>query len=651
MTTNGGDSETDAQADWLSRAILEAADATGIGVTLTVADGALKNVYANPAADALFGYPPGGLVKADPLAIVDSMDRQRFTELSEQFMLTGSFPPTVETTVTQASGRSTQVEVGLGGTTMEGRMAVVAFIADATQRNGALESLRRSEARFRSVVETIPEAIFITDGTRLVYANPAFCTAFGVERSHLDDGLDVLDLVHPDDARKLAEAVRGLSLGGVAHIECRMQPRAGTEMTLEASAIGVDLDHRLRVLFLGQDVTERKKLESKLLQADRLGVLGSLAAGMAHSINNPLSYTLLNLEHVARRMRDIGTEHDYYSEARVRLAEAHDGAERIAKIVRQMRILSRSRPSEPGPIDLRAVLESVLAMVGNEIRYRGQLVTRLDLTPRVWASEGELEQAFLGLLLYVARSASEKGPGAREIRLSTSVDDEGNGVVTVSDDGLVLDEPERRRLFDPFGGSDATGFGLAVCQSILKSVEGRIDVEYHPDGGTVFRVTLPPASAKGAPESRRREPARATVAPPPMRDRARVLVIDDDPGVASTLRAMLEAHHEIRSVTHGREGLRLLLGPEDFDIVFCDLIMPEVSGIDVFCAVELNRPDRVDRIVFMTGGVFTAEAEKFLARVPNPRVEKPFSLARVDQLLAQAVEKRARAATPDDATA
>jgi CheY-like chemotaxis protein len=130
---------------------------------------------------------------------------------------------------------------------------------------------------------------------------------------------------------------------------------------------------------------------------------------------------------------------------------------------------------------------------------------------------------------------------------------------------------------------------------------------------------------------------RATLPPALPLTRAKVLVIDDDPGVGSALRAMLEAHHEVRSVGDAREGLKILLGPEEFDVVFCDLIMPEVTGMDVFCALELNRPERAARLVFMTGGVFTAEAERFLSRVPNPRVEKPFSLARIEQLLAQAV--------------
>lgn len=623
--------------------MLRAAEAAGIGVMVTVADGALRIAYANPAAEALFGRGAGELADLDPMALLTEVERGRLGQLASDFLATGAFPPTLETTVTQAGGKEISLELGLGRFAVNGQFGVLAFIADVTLRRTALESLRRSEERFRSVVETIPEAIFITDGTLLDYANPAFRTLFELGSADGETPLDVLELLHPDDASRVAAQIDDLLHGPAARLECRLTSRSGREVILELSAIGVEGSEQPKVLWLGHDVTERKRLESKLLQADRLGVLGTLAAGMAHSINNPLAYTLLNLEHVARRMRDLGTEHDYYAEARVRLAEAHDGADRIAKVVRQMRALSRSRPSEPAAVDLRNVLESVLAMIGNEIRYRGQLVTRYDVTPRVWASEGELEQSFLGLLLYVARSLPENASGGREIRLSLGTGDAGESVVTVSDDGLSLDEDEKARLFDPFASGDATGLGLAMCHAIFTSLEGRIDVESGPNGGTVFRVKLPPASGAGAIESRKPKSVRSTLPPGSTAARARVLVIDDDPGVASTLRAMLEAHHEVRSVERAREGLRLLLGPDEFDVVFCDLIMPEVSGVDLYCSLELNRPDRAERLVFMTGGVFTPEAERFLANVPNPRVEKPFSLARVEQLLAQAMEKRARA--------
>jgi nitrogen-specific signal transduction histidine kinase len=411
---------------------------------------------------------------------------------------------------------------------------------------------------------------------------------------------------------------------------------------LETSGIGVGLSGKRAVLWLAQDITQRRLLENQLLQSDRLSALGTLAAGMAHAINNPLSYTLLNLEHVARRMRTLASGHDYYAEARVRLAEAHDGADRVAKVVRQMRPLSRARGSAPCPVDVRAVLENVLAMIGNEIRYRGQLMTRFEHVPKVWAKEGELEQAFLGLLLYVARSRPEETSQAREITLFAGQDESGGALIRVTDDGPPLDPEMRARLLDPFASGETMGLGLAMCNAIFTGLGGRMDVESGAAAGTTFSVFLPASTTETAQDPQKRPSVPPVPLSEPLKTRLKVLVIDDDPGVASTLRAMLEAHHEVTSVESAREGLRLLLGKEQFDIVFCDLVMPEVSGIDLYCALEMNRPEARSRIVFMTGGVFTPEAERFLAGVPNPRIEKPFSLARVEQLLAQTVRGKTK---------
>jgi len=470
-------------------------------------------------------------------------------------------------------------------------------------------------------VESIHEAVFMTEGTLITYANRAFTALIGV-RPSATDPVDVRDLLRPDDGPRLIKQISELAPdGNVSHADYVMRTGGGKEVTLETAAVGVGFDGKPTVLWLGQDVTERRLLEGRLIQADRLSALGTLAAGMAHAINNPLSYTLLNLEHVSRRMRALATGHDYYAEARVRLAEAHDGADRVAKVVRQMRTLSRTRITTPGPVDVRAVLENVLAMIGNEIRYRGQLVTHFDPAPKVFAREGELEQALLGLLLYVARSRPEETSLAREIRLSVGQDLSGGTLLTVSDDGPVSPEM-RAQLLDPFASGDTTGLGLAMCNAIFTALGGRMDLESDAETGTTFRVILPAAEAEASLESQKRPSVPPSPPPEPLETRLKVLVIDDDPGVAGTLRAMLEAHHEVTSVESAREGLRLLLGPSSFDIVFCDLVMPEVSGIDLYCALELNRPDATKQIVFMTGGVFTPEAERFMARVPIPAHRK-----------------------------
>lgn len=635
---NASDPDDAAGVEWLSSIILEAAGSASIGVAVVASRPELRFLYATPSAEALYGRSLDELRRTNPLDILSVEDLPRLERVANAFRSTGTFPPTLDATVAKPDGTRVFLDIGLGGIEIGGVPGIVAFMADMTLARAALESLKRSEQRFRSLVESIPEAIFVTAGTIVAYANPAFELALGLDANASATGLDVIDLVHPDDGQRMSNQIDDLTSGPVAHAEYRVRTRDGGFITLEVSAISAEFDGRMSVLWLGRDVTRRKELEAQLLQADRLAVLGTLSAGMAHAINNPLLYTLLNLEHVARRMRQLGSIRDYQAEARVRLAEAHDGAERVAKIVRQMRGLSRVRQSAPSSVDLRLVIENVLAMVGNEIRHRGQLVTRIGPMPRVHATESELEQALLGLLVYVARSLPDEIGEAREICLVTSTDAEGKAVVVVSDNGPALCDEAKLHLFDPFGSEDASGLGLAMSHSILSSFDGSIDVESGPTRGTTFRVVLPAAEAAESV----RHPRPRSVPPPPApiaeARPARVLVVDDDPGVASALRAMLESHHEVTAVDNGREALKILLGEEVFDVVFCDLVMPELSGIDLYYALELNRPQKAARVVFMTGGVFTAEAESFLAHVRNRRIEKPFSLARIEQLLAEAVD-------------
>lgn len=639
------DSDDAADIEWLSSTIVEAASASSIGIIVVEVDPEFRFAYATPSAETVFGRRTDELMKLDPLSLSIPEDRPRLRQLVETFKSTGSFPPTLEVTAVRPDGTRVTLEIGQGVIDMAGTRAIVAFMADMTQPKAALESLSKSERRFRSLVEGIPETIFVTEGTTITYANPAFEQTLGLDARTGATGIDVLDLVHEGDCPRLRQQIDDLASGPITHAEYRVQKRDERWITLEVAAITAEFDGKVSILWLGRDVTRRKEVESQLRQADRLAVLGTLSAGMAHAINNPLLYTLLNLEHVARRLRQLGSERDYQGEARVRLAEAHDGAERVAKVVRQMRGLSRVRATEPRAVDLQMVLDNVLAMVGHEIRHRGQLVTRTEAVPRVWANESELEQALLGLIVYVARSLPDEIGEAREIGLSTKTDGAGNAVVVVSDNGPALTPDARVHLFDPFGTEDASALGLAMCHAIVTSLHGSIDVESGPMRGTTFRIVLPPASA---PESERYQRPRSVPPPPvPLVEprRARVLVVDDDPGVANTLRAMLEAHHEVKSVESGREALKILMSDEEFDVVFCDLVMPEINGIDLYCALELNRPHKAERVVFMTGGVFTTEAQRFLAEVKNRRIEKPFSLARIEQLLAEAVETREAAST------
>jgi CheY-like chemotaxis protein len=346
---------------------------------------------------------------------------------------------------------------------------------------------------------------------------------------------------------------------------------------------------------------------------------------------------LLNLEHLSRRLPDLRTGRDYLAEARVRLNEAHDGAERVAAVVRQMRMFSRMRRVEKsGPVSVPAVLDGALQLVGNEIRHRGQLVTAIRDVPSVVGREGQMEQAFLTLLIFAARLLPEESEQRGQMAIATTLDEQGRVEVTVRCVGAPLHAAARQRIFEPFGsGGDEPALGLAMCADIVQSMKGGIFVD-GDDTETVFRVVLPPA-AETTSEQLSETPHPERPSPLAPGARARVLVIDDDPGVSSGLRLMLQDSHDVTSVGSGREALELLLGAQDFDVVFCDFVMPDMSGEDVYYALKLNRPGTEGRLVFMTGAVFSPDAERFLGQIDNPRLEKPFHLPRVEELLSAAV--------------
>jgi CheY-like chemotaxis protein len=282
-------------------------------------------------------------------------------------------------------------------------------------------------------------------------------------------------------------------------------------------------------------------------------------------------------------------------------------------------------------------------MVGNEIRHRAQVVTTLEPANAVLANEARLEQVVVNLLLNAAQAMSEDAAEKNVVRVTVRQDGERRAVLEVSDNGAGIPADVLPRVFDPFFTTKpvgvGTGLGLSICHGIVTSLGGKIGAYSDPIEGTTFRVLLPttetvaddsPAPVSEGPVS------RDTV-------RARVLVVDDEPAIAHTLRELLAPQHLVVSATSGREALATL-AREDFDVVFCDLMMPGMNGTELYHRLKAERPGAEERIVFMTGGAFTASAADFLASVPNRRLEKPFSLGLIEQIVRE-MATRLRAAS------
>jgi PAS domain S-box-containing protein len=630
----------------LGKTMLEAASAAHIGVTVTVFDGSgAHNVYVNEASAAIAGWPVEEFLARDPFANIAPEDLPRIRERFGKRVQGEAGNMSYELTIVRKDGRRVPIEMTATPTTIDGRPAMFAFTVDVSARKSAEEARLRTEARFRELIDNAPEPIGIIRSGRFVYANRAYVSALGYPTAEALYGVPLARLVHPEEIA-LLDAHERLIIDGKERPPphtFRAQRHDGTVVLLEVSTVPFDYEGKESALTMARDVTARKALESQLMQADRLAALGTMAAGVAHEINNPLAYVMLNLDWIARKMPEAMRDGSNVEALAELLREARGGVERVATIVRELRSFSRADGETRRNVDLKAVVQSAIRIAAHEIRHRARVSTSFESVRPIWANDARLEQVVLNLLLNAAQAMSETHAEHNEIRVSVRSDGEGRAVLEVSDNGEGISPDVLPRIFDPFFTTKpngvGTGLGLSICHGIVATLGGQVTVHSEPGEGTTFRVALPTTDAPETPG-----PSRTSDVPTaPSARRARVLVVDDEVPIANTLQELLATEHDVVAVTSGREALDAVRTNLPFDFVLCDLMMPGMSGIDLYDRLREARPGLERRIVFMTGGAFTARAAEFLASVDNRRIEKPFSLKVVERI----AEEMAGAAAED----
>lgn len=386
-------------------------------------------------------------------------------------------------------------------------------------------------------------------------------------------------------------------------------------------------------------VTERGRIDQQLLMTDRLASVGTLAAGVAHEINNPLAYILMNMDFVTTHLQKLRAEvvvreglSDRYSplpgtsvqeidDLREALQEARDGAERVRRVVQDLRIFARGEDLErTSTIRMDDVLDSAVGIVANEIRHRATLLKEYGELPPIQGNEAQLAQVFVNLLLNAAHSLDPEQYQENRIRIATHTSPRGEAVIEVSDTGCGIAPETMSRLFDPFFTTktvgQGTGLGLSICHRIVKDTGGDIAVESEEGKGSTFRVTIPALHAT-APS----EPVQSK----PLGKGKRVLIIDDEDGIRRAVTRILGADYTVTAVSSVEKALALLEA-EPFDVILCDLLMPGVTGMELRPAME-ERNLTLPGMVFMTGGAFTEQSRLFLEQTSSPCLEKPFTEA------------------------
>jgi signal transduction histidine kinase len=517
------------------------------------------------------------------------------------------------------------------GSNRRGREHVMTFM-DITSEAGTGAGRPQAESSLRFAVDHFPIAIWATDRHGVVtMSEGAGLSSLGVSSGQLV-GQSLFDLYarHPTIPGFLQRALAGESFWynvqvGEAAFDTWLAP------VRDAAGEIVGL------IGLSNDVSEVRKLQAQAIQNDRVVALGTLAASVAHEINNPLTYilghlvilkeSLDGLDRIARGLAEParGELQDVVHRMRASLDPISAGTERVASITRELRTFSKPATGT-AVIDVQSAVTSVLKLLGKELESHASLEVNLKKTLPIHGDTSRLVQVILNLVVNAMQALPAERKEANQIWVNTW-EDKDMVVIEVADNGPGVPVQDRERIFEPFQTTrdigHATGLGLFVSRNIVNAWAGWVTVDERPGGGARFRVSLPAAREAGSPEG-----LASTLRSAESSARAHVLIIDDEPMVASVLRAQLEgAGYRVTLITEAEQALeRLTSGKSRFDLVYCDLMMKGLSGMDLAAELALRAPSQLEHVVFMTGGAFTQRARDFRSVHPDRCVDKPFDI-------------------------
>ncbi len=496
---------------------------------------------------------------------------------------------------------------------------MLGLVRDISLRRRAEAALIEREQELEALADATREALFVHQDGVILATNKAARELYRLSPDGAV-GRSLADFVAPES---LATVQAHIARASSEAYEAFGRRADGTTFPATVQARTTSFRGRPARLAAIQDLTELRKLQASLAFADRMASVGTLAAGVAHEINNPLTFVTVGLGALARRLEQAPLEGSAKTDLLQIVRDAQEGADRVASIVRDLKVFSRADDESTGAVSLAAVIEYAARMVNSEIKHRAELVIDVGEVPPVVGNETRLGQVFINLLINAAQAIPQGKADLNSITVSARVAGD-RVVVSVADTGEGIDPSLVDRIFEPFvtTKSHGTGLGLAICHGIVTRLGGTIEVERAPERGTIFRVSLPIAAAtadrltSGPAIARTKTPVR----------RGRVLMIDDEPLLLTATRRVVEGEYDVAVAESAKQALARLEQGERFDAILCDLMMPEITGMELYEQVRARWPEVATRFVFLTGGVFSRDAATFLETCGRPWLDKPFQI-------------------------
>nr|WP_316641121.1 ATP-binding protein [uncultured Roseateles sp.] len=493
---------------------------------------------------------------------------------------------------------------------------------------------RQREAFKSAIVDKALAAIVATDGQGLIREfNPAAELMFGCSREQAL-GRSVAEVIIPERYRSPHEAgMRRMREGGPARVlGRRMELQAlradGSEFPVEMVLWRTEVDGESHYTASITDLSERRaaaqeieRQREALRQSEKLSAMGSLLAGVAHELNNPLAIVMGRANLLEEKCEDQPA-------LRGDATRIREAAERCGRIVRTFLNMARSKPAQRGATSLNTAARAAADLLAYSYRSHGiELQLQLqEPLPEVMADADQIGQVVLNLLVNAQQALAAGKQEPRRVCVSTGVEHGATVWLRVSDNGPGIDAAVRARLFQPFFTTKpeglGTGLGLVVSRSLAREHGGELTLEpASPDGGSRFLLSLPLGGSLPPP------PAPTQPGGLELQSQGQVLVVDDEAEIAELMRAMLEsAGYEVASAESGAVALELLEAAR-FDAIVCDLRMPDMDGAALWRAVRARNPALARRMLFVTGDTLSGGASQFLQSSGCASLDKPFTKA------------------------
>lgn len=568
---------------------------------ILVMDNEGKISYWNPAAEKMFGYASNEAIGSElHLLLAPCRYHDAYKKGFSMFKKSGKGPAIgniSEFLAIRKDGTEFPIEVSTSAIQIKNNWQSVGIVRDITDRKRAEHALQESEQKYRTLFEESKDVVYISSPEGMfIDINPAGIELFGYSSKEELLQIDITrDLyVNPLD-RKEFQRILGKQ-GFIKDYEIMFKRKDGQHLNvlITANAVTDKQDNIIAYRGIIKDITDRKRLEQQLLQAQKMEAVGQLAGGIAHDFNNILTAiigfsTLLKME---TKKDDI-----LYSY----VTQILTSAERAANLTQALLAFSRKQIISPKPINLNEIIKGIRALLTRIIGEDIELSTFLtDKDLIVMADSGQIEQVLMNL----ATNARDAMPDGGRLIISTdlvnfdyefikahSYKKQGMyGLISVVDTGKGMDETIKGRIFEPFFTTKevgkGTGLGLSMAYGIVQQHDGYINVYTEPGSGTTFKIYLP--LIKSTIDVEQKEPVTFI-----KKGTETVLVAEDDIQVRDLIREVLEGFgYKVLEAVDGEDALKVFSRQKDkIQLVIFDVIMPKKNGKEIYNEIKKIRPD------------------------------------------------------------